>query len=243
MLLEREEHALAYLIAITDVLHLLHEATASDPLHHQEHPPILLPRLQQLESELFNVKQGFMKVDEYRLPVDKLLPGRKPDKGGNFLNDMDDFVVNKTGTKLGFLFQDLVADCYGAGISSELVLRKYGGNREPLRPIDTDIIVFRAQDRILTTRLHLGHGLSPDRFCFTGALANFLSTQSQEAHLSDILLLVHRYSHRHHVGRVYEGNGTYRLCDPARRSLQMEVHSSRWTGIPVWQGVEELDHS
>ncbi|KAK0714406.1 hypothetical protein B0T21DRAFT_415643 [Apiosordaria backusii] len=64
-------------------------------------------RFNDLETEL-NGLRAKVDLQEYAVPIDHLL---EPGMAESALQSLDKFIIDKTGTKLGFLYQDTVADC------------------------------------------------------------------------------------------------------------------------------------
>ncbi|CAI7610485.1 unnamed protein product [Penicillium glandicola] len=68
---------------------------------------IFASKSQEVESELNQVKDQLDLLD-FVVPIDNLLePGVAP----GALEKLDQFIIEKSGTKMGFLYQDMVADC------------------------------------------------------------------------------------------------------------------------------------
>jgi hypothetical protein len=60
-----------------------------------------------LENELRQLKTG-VDLGDFAIPIDNLL---EPGMAAGALTILDEYFLEKTGTKLGFLYQDLVDDC------------------------------------------------------------------------------------------------------------------------------------
>lgn len=69
---------------------------------------MFISRSQNLEAELNQLKTQ-IDLSEYAIPIDHLL---EPGMSQNALEALDRFVVQKVGTKMGFLYQDLVEECF-----------------------------------------------------------------------------------------------------------------------------------
>ncbi|PSR90863.1 ipa protein [Coniella lustricola] len=65
-------------------------------------------RLQVLEAEL-NLLSKQIDMREFVIPIDNLL---EPGRAEAALKALDQFIVEKAGTKMGLLYQDLVEDCF-----------------------------------------------------------------------------------------------------------------------------------
>ena len=60
-----------------------------------------------LENELGQVRTG-VDLSDFAIPIDNLL---EPGMAAGALTALDKYLLEKTGTKLGFLYPDLVDDC------------------------------------------------------------------------------------------------------------------------------------
>lgn len=69
---------------------------------------MFVSRSQQLETEL-NTLKGEIDLRDFAVPIDNLL---EPGMAEGALRALEQFVIDKTGTKMGFLYQDLVDDCF-----------------------------------------------------------------------------------------------------------------------------------
>jgi hypothetical protein len=70
--------------------------------------------LQEVESELNEIKDQLDLLD-FVVPIDNLL---EPGVAHEALKKLDQFTIEKSGTKMGFLYQDMIADCL-SGIQSQ----------------------------------------------------------------------------------------------------------------------------
>jgi hypothetical protein len=68
---------------------------------------MFVSRLQDLEAEVVQLKDQVDLLD-FALPVDNLL---EPGMSEGALKKLDQFVIDKVGTKMGFLYEDLVHEC------------------------------------------------------------------------------------------------------------------------------------
>ncbi|KAF6820633.1 hypothetical protein CPLU01_12722 [Colletotrichum plurivorum] len=68
---------------------------------------LFVSRAQELEAELNQLKKD-LDVGDYAVPIDNLL---EPGMAEGALKTLDAFVVERSGTKLGFLYEDLIEDC------------------------------------------------------------------------------------------------------------------------------------
>ncbi|KAK2037282.1 hypothetical protein LZ31DRAFT_612436 [Colletotrichum somersetense] len=69
---------------------------------------LFVSRSQELESELSSIKTD-LDLRDFAAPIDNLL---EPGMTEGALKALDQFIVDKAGTKLGFLYQDLVDECF-----------------------------------------------------------------------------------------------------------------------------------
>ncbi|KDN62411.1 hypothetical protein CSUB01_02441 [Colletotrichum sublineola] len=69
---------------------------------------LFVSRSQELEAELSNIKTG-LDLRDFAAPIDTLL---EPGMTDGALETLDRFIVDKAGAKLGFLYQDLVDECF-----------------------------------------------------------------------------------------------------------------------------------
>ncbi|KAK4201207.1 hypothetical protein QBC40DRAFT_339297 [Triangularia verruculosa] len=68
---------------------------------------IFVSRFNDLETEL-NALKDQVDLREFAVPIDNLL---EPGMAESALQSLDKFIIEKTGTKIGFLYQDTLADC------------------------------------------------------------------------------------------------------------------------------------
>lgn len=68
---------------------------------------LFVSRCQQLEAEVVQVRHQ-VDLADFAVPIDNLL---EPGMAEEALPKLDEFIVDKTGSKLGFLYPDLVSDC------------------------------------------------------------------------------------------------------------------------------------
>ncbi|KAG9185453.1 hypothetical protein G6011_07997 [Alternaria panax] len=103
---EREYDTLGDLaIIVTFIQSLSSFAQLPAPNHKKSQP--FVPGCAALDKELRQLKDS-IDLGDYAIPIDNLL---KPGMAKGALATLDSFIVEKTGTKLGFLYQDLVFDC------------------------------------------------------------------------------------------------------------------------------------
>jgi hypothetical protein len=69
---------------------------------------VFVSKLQELEVELNQLKEQ-IDLRDFVVPINNLL---EPGMAENALKTLDQFIVEKAGTKMGFLYQDLVEDCF-----------------------------------------------------------------------------------------------------------------------------------
>lgn len=69
---------------------------------------LFVSRTKELETELNGLKAE-IDLTNFVAPIDNLLEPGMADKA---LNALDQFIIYKAGSKLGFLYQDLIEDCF-----------------------------------------------------------------------------------------------------------------------------------
>ncbi|KAL1792916.1 hypothetical protein ACET3X_009423 [Alternaria dauci] len=103
---DREYDSLGDLaIIITFIQALSSIAQLPAPNHKKSQP--FVPEYTALDKELRPLKDG-IDLGDYAVPIDNLL---EPGMAEGALSTLDQYIVEKTGTKLGFLYQDLVENC------------------------------------------------------------------------------------------------------------------------------------
>lgn len=103
---DRETDALADLVIIVSFIQSL-SGTISLPAFNRKKALVFSQKCADLESEMNEIKPD-VDLRDYVAPIDHL---REPGMAEAALNALDDFIVKRTGTKLGFLYQDLIDDC------------------------------------------------------------------------------------------------------------------------------------
>ncbi|KAF6806315.1 ipa protein [Colletotrichum musicola] len=104
---EAELGALAELSAVLGFIQDLSRKISLPPLSRKK-CQLFVSGSQELEKEMNELKRQ-LDLGEYAVPVSKL---SEPGMAEGALNALDEFVVEKAGTKLGFLYQDLIEDCF-----------------------------------------------------------------------------------------------------------------------------------
>ncbi|KAK1993732.1 hypothetical protein LX36DRAFT_242556 [Colletotrichum falcatum] len=82
--------------------------TVTLPAPSRKKAMLFVSRSQELEAELGNIKAD-LDLRDFAAPIDNLL---EPGMTEGALKALDQFVVDKAGAKLGFLYQDLVDGCF-----------------------------------------------------------------------------------------------------------------------------------
>lgn len=103
---EREADALGDLAVIIEFIQDL-SPVISMPSLSRKKGQMFVSRSHELEVELGQVKND-IDLRDLVVPIDNLL---EPGIAERALEKLDHFVIEKTGTKMGFLYQDLVEDC------------------------------------------------------------------------------------------------------------------------------------
>ncbi|KAK0615104.1 hypothetical protein B0T17DRAFT_619923 [Bombardia bombarda] len=102
----REAHSLCDLAVIIMLIQDLSSVT-SIPAPSKKMGQTFVTRSQDLDAELNKLKTQ-VDLQDFAVPLDNLL---EPGMAEGALKCLDEFVVDKAGTKMGFLYQDLVEDC------------------------------------------------------------------------------------------------------------------------------------
>ncbi|KAH9888737.1 hypothetical protein F4778DRAFT_773521 [Xylariomycetidae sp. FL2044] len=105
-LADREVDTLSDLAVIVGFIHSL-SPVISMPSLNRKKGQFFISRLKQLEGELNRVKPELDVID-FAVPIYNLV---EPGMAEGALKALDQFIIEKTGTKLGFLYQDLVKEC------------------------------------------------------------------------------------------------------------------------------------
>ncbi|KIW66111.1 hypothetical protein PV04_08315 [Phialophora macrospora] len=104
---EREADSLSDLAIIISFIQDLSPATSMPSLSRKKNQ-MFVARSQELDAEMNELKS---KIDlrDLVVPIDNLL---EPGVASKTLNLLDHFILENAGTKLGFLYQDLVEECF-----------------------------------------------------------------------------------------------------------------------------------
>ncbi|KAH6847221.1 hypothetical protein B0I37DRAFT_445508 [Chaetomium sp. MPI-CAGE-AT-0009] len=102
-----ETDALNDLAVVISFIHDLSPAI-SMPSVSRNKGQMFVSRSQDLEAEIVQLKDQIDLLD-FALPIDNLL---EPDMSEGALKKLDEFVIDKVGTKMGFLYEDLVRECF-----------------------------------------------------------------------------------------------------------------------------------
>ena len=105
-LTEREYAGFGNLAVIVAFIHEM-SPVISMPSLSRKKGQMFVSRSQDLDAELSEVKKNVDLLD-FAVPIDNLL---EPGMAEAALKALDDFVVEKAGSELGFLYQDLIEDC------------------------------------------------------------------------------------------------------------------------------------
>ncbi|KAI0123759.1 hypothetical protein BJ170DRAFT_703838 [Xylariales sp. AK1849] len=103
---DREADALADLVVIISFIQSLSGST-SIPVFNRKKAQLFANKCAALETEMSEIKPQ-VDLGDYAAPIDHL---QEPGMAEAALNALDDFIVERTGTKLGFLYQDLIDEC------------------------------------------------------------------------------------------------------------------------------------
>ncbi|KAF2786626.1 hypothetical protein K505DRAFT_330229 [Melanomma pulvis-pyrius CBS 109.77] len=105
-MMEREFDSLGDLAVIVTFLQSLSSAVRL-PATSRKNGHLFVSEYSNLENELRQLKSG-VDLGDFAIPINNLL---EPGMASAALIALDQYFVEKTGTKLGFLYQDLVDDC------------------------------------------------------------------------------------------------------------------------------------
>jgi hypothetical protein len=105
-LADREADSFADLAIIVSFIQSL-SGNVSLPAFNRKKAQLFAQKYAALESEVNEIKPQ-LDLRDYAVPIDHL---KEPGMTEAALNGLEDFVVEMTGTKLGFLYQDLVEEC------------------------------------------------------------------------------------------------------------------------------------
>ncbi|KAK6063532.1 hypothetical protein SCUP515_12366 [Seiridium cupressi] len=105
-LANREADVLADLAVIVSFIQSL-SGTISMPAFNRKKAQLFANKCAALETEMNEIKPE-VDISDYAAPIDHLT---EPGMTEAALNALDDFIIRKTGTKLGFLYQDLIDEC------------------------------------------------------------------------------------------------------------------------------------
>ncbi|CAJ2502431.1 Uu.00g098250.m01.CDS01 [Anthostomella pinea] len=103
---DREVDALCDLAVIVGFIHSL-SPVISMPAFNRKRGQLFVAKSGELEGELNQLKTQ-VDLADFAVPIDHL---REPGMSEGALEAIDQFVVEKTGTKMGFLYQDLIEEC------------------------------------------------------------------------------------------------------------------------------------
>ncbi|KAH8655748.1 hypothetical protein BX600DRAFT_385155 [Xylariales sp. PMI_506] len=103
------------------------------PTFSQKNGQAFSSKLQKLTAELNQLRKQ-VDLRDFVVPINNLL---EPGVAGNALKMLDQFIVKEAGTTLGFLYQDLVEDCFSdlqQQLESIMDILKQNHESEPLPP-------------------------------------------------------------------------------------------------------------
>lgn len=103
---EREVDSLCDLAVIIGFVKDLSPAISMPFLSHKK-GQVFVSRYRELEAEL-NQLRDQVDLRDFAVPIDNLL---EPGMSDGALNVLDQFIIETSGTKMGFMYQDLVEDC------------------------------------------------------------------------------------------------------------------------------------
>lgn len=103
---DRQGDALCDLAVIISFIHYL-SPTISMPSFNRKKGQLFVARSAQLDIEINKMKNE-VDLADFAIPIDNLL---EPGMAESALARLDDFIVEKAGTKMGFLYQDMIDEC------------------------------------------------------------------------------------------------------------------------------------
>lgn len=103
---EREFNAFGDLAVVVAFIQDLSPGISLPPLSRNK-GQLFVSRTRELETELSSLKAE-IDLTDFVAPIDNLL---EPGVAEKALNALDQYIIDKTGSKLGFLYQDLIEDC------------------------------------------------------------------------------------------------------------------------------------
>lgn len=104
---EREFIAFCDMAVVVAFIQDLSSGVSLPPLSRNK-GQLFVSRTRVLETEL-NGLRSEIDLTEFVAPIDNLL---EPGMAENALNALDEIIIDKAGSKLGFLYQDLIEDCF-----------------------------------------------------------------------------------------------------------------------------------
>ncbi|KAL0935500.1 ipa protein [Colletotrichum truncatum] len=87
---------------------------------------LFISQHQELEGELNQLKKD-LDLGDFAIPIGNLL---EPGMAEGALKALDTFIIEKTGTKIGFLYQDLINDCLSSLQSQNDEAKAEAGNKD-----------------------------------------------------------------------------------------------------------------
>lgn len=146
-LTEREVDSLSDLAIITSFIQDLSPAISMPSLSRKKNQPFVF-RIQELDGEINGLKT---KIDlrDFVVPIDNLL---EPGVASEALMLLDQFVIENAGTKMGFLFQDLVEECLVEVERQYMLVKKRTEQREPAEVTPTPLPVPEPRERYVEQR-------------------------------------------------------------------------------------------
>lgn len=106
-MMEWEYDSLGELAVIVTFIQDLSSLEKLPPVNQKKREQAFLSGYLALENELRNLKSG-IDLGDFAIPIDNLL---EPGMAVGALTTLDAYILEKTGSKLGFLYQDMIDDC------------------------------------------------------------------------------------------------------------------------------------
>jgi hypothetical protein len=146
---EMEERELESFSDLAVIAGFFQSLSASLPLPsiHLNRGQVYVSRLKELAAELDPLKTQ-IDLAGFAVPIDNLM---EPGMAEGALNSLDQFIVEKTGTKMGFLYQDLIEDSV-LDIQDYYQQQKNAKTELPPPPMATIIEITSAKVRVQQRR-------------------------------------------------------------------------------------------
>ena len=144
---EREADSLSDLAIITSFVQDLSRVISMPSLSHKKNQ-MFVARSQQLDAEM-NLLMSMIDLRDFVVPIDNLL---EPGVASKSLIFLDHFVVQNAGTKMGFLYQDLIEECFVEIERQSQLVKNRTEQKEPVEVASTPTLVPEPQEKRVEQR-------------------------------------------------------------------------------------------